>query len=112
MQLKNRIFTTAGAALLAVTGCLATAPAGAQDLIAPPPEINEIRVTGDESGMLYIVRIPNSVANDATIVEDAGELVEETEAMLARHVAESGLRVSDLSPIGDRLAQEGPYPQG
>lgn len=53
---------------------------------APPPRsepLIEKRIEGADSGMTYLLRVPERVAGDQGIFADAQELIDETERMLA-----------------------------
>lgn len=63
-----------------------------------PTSVAEKRTVGEQSGLTYVVAIPESTA-DASIQADVDELIRETETMLAGLLKRTGARAAAFQPV-------------
>jgi len=101
MKLQSAICTT-----IVVAAALAMPAVAAEERRDLEPML-EKEVQGKRSGMRYQLAIPRRFAEDKTILEDANELVEETEGMLAHLQEATGRKMSEMAPVRIRFMRYG-----
>lgn len=93
--------------LVVFASCVTPAKPPAQTSPAAQEPFTEETIQGEESGMTYLVRIPERFASDETISADARELISQTEQMLARLKTEGALDPAELPPIRIQWLRKG-----
>lgn len=68
--------------------------------------LSETRVTGERSGLVYVVRAPSNAA-DPSINADVQELVRETDAMLAGLSQRTGANFASAAPVRISFVKKG-----
>ena len=85
------------AGIAAALAALVLGLASCLDRDAGPGKLVETTVTGEKSGLTYVVTIPEKP--DDSINSDVKELIGETEAMLAGLAERTGVSIADLPPV-------------